>query len=207
MHNRPVNLRAVSNPTVEFDSAGWWQVAILDSLHAVLPHLEALENVADVDCLELELLPAWLVLCRSTFRKLLLQGRVRLEQDPAVVVRLLVFVGQSDAAIIQISLVVQDEAVVSFPLQVVLNLDLSLILRLVLHDGEQLLAALPLLARQAGPAAGVPDRVPRRCAFRICHHFLLLASRRRRALFRNYRAFPALAAVLIQTRHGAFHHR
>ena len=179
MHNRPVNLRAVSDPAVEFDGAGWWQVAILDSLHAVLPHFEALENIADVDCLELELLPAGLALGRSALGQLFLQGRVSLEQDATVVVRLLLFVGQSDAAIIQISLVVHDEAVVSFPLQVVLNLDLSLILRLVLHDSEQLLAALPLFARQASSTARIPDRVSRGCTFRICHHFLLFASRSR----------------------------
>ena len=78
-----------------------------------------------------------------------------------------------------------------------LDLDLALILRLVLHDGEELLATLTLLAREPGAAAWIAKAAP-------SGRLLLLALRRRSRRTRLLRdriwaLVPTVAALLAET--------
>ena len=129
-----------------------WQITVFRCLNtALLTQLKTLVDVTNVNCLQLELLTSLLcsisrliiisfdkiasVWVRCGVTQWLLQCRVR--QEYKFVIHIF------EVPI----LITNDQTVVSFPLQVMLDLNLTPVLGLILHDCKKLLSLALILFR------------------------------------------------------------
>ena len=131
-----------------------------------MSELQTLEYIADIHSLELKFLPSSLLLLVIAVMVLDKHRLICLHHHITLVNQLLVvqqFVRVAHAAIVVhdsiVLLIVKDETIVPFALQVVLNLYFAFVFRLILHDCEELLATLTLFAGETGAATEISKTV------------------------------------------------
>ena len=136
----------------------------------LLTELQTLEYVADIHSFELKFLPSSLLLLIIGLKFVFILDHhrlIRLLHHITLVNKLLMvqpFVRVAHVAtIVHCSaddvLIVKNKTIVSFALQVVLNLYFSFVFRLIFHDCEELLATLTLFVGEAGAATRISETV------------------------------------------------